>query len=259
MAGCGSPDSRTASDLSKRSPGTQKNLWQQAADQKQAIGLANVDQGGGAVQTRPRSTAANQPIPPQGAGVLPANVMNSVRIFETAGLESGEFSGSAKITSINPTGEQLSLDLGSNRTLTLQARVAGKPLSVQSGSVVNLYYRARGTSTRREEFALLAPNGTEVARITETGSMPIAVVLPAPFSLEAKQEALISGRGRGGSNARPAVTIRVGTAQPQIVTSPQPVQIGGMTFRVLSRGPSGTAVDQRIEGGPYGLEIIAWR
>ena len=253
--GCGSPESRIAHRLSTLSTSAdQKRLWQQAADQNQAVGVARVDQSGQPVQSRQPPSVTNQAIQPQGTGILAASVTTGVRILATTGLQN-EYLGQATVAAINSNGEQLQLDLGNGRSVTLQARANQKPLSLQVGFSVGIEYRVRNEpSSPQQVFALRAPNGTGVARIKETGSMPIAVTVPL-FLLEASQQAAVI---TGSANVRPAVNVRVGAAQ-QTVTSAQPVQIGGLTVTVISRGPSGTPVDKRIEGGPYGLELTAWR
>jgi len=246
-----------ANDLSQHSTTPeQKRLWQQAADQKQAPGLTNLDQGNQPVQARQLVTPPDQAIPPQGTGMLAPNVKSAVRIVETAGLQN-EYGGPATVTGINNNGEQLLLDLGNNRSVMLQARVDGKALSLLPNAAVTIDYRVRNDeSNRRQIFALSGPNGVGVARITETGPMPIAVSVPL-FLMEAKQSVPPAGRGRGPAQA--VVDIRVGGVQ-QTLTGGQTAQVGGVTVTVLaSRSPTGTRVDRLLEGGAYSLELIAWR
>jgi len=247
-----------ANELSQRSSTPeQKRLWQQAADQKQAPGLTNLEQGSQPVQARQLVTAADQAIPPQGTGLLEPNVKSAVRIVATAGLQD-EYGGLATVKGINNNGEQLLLDLGNNRSVMLQARVDGKALVLPLNAGVTIDYRVRNDeSNRRQIFALSGPNGVGVARITETGPMPIAVSVPL-FMMEAKQSVPPSGRG-GGGLAQAVVDIRVGGTQ-QTLTSGQTAQVGGVTVTVLgSRSPTGTRVDRLLEGGAYSLELIAWR
>lgn len=255
---CGSRESRIASDLSKLSTTPeQKRLWQQAADQKQAPGLTNLDQSSQPVQARQLTPTSSQAIPPQGSGLLDPNVKSALTIVETAGLQN-EYGGLATVKGITSNGEQLLLDLGNNRSVTLQARVDGKPLSLLPNAGITIDYRVRNDeSNRRQIFALSGPNGVGVARITETGAMPIAVTVPL-LLLEARQSVPPSGRGRGGV-AQAVVDIRVGAAQ-QTLTSGQSAQVGGVNVTVLaSRSPTGTRVDRLLEGGAYSLELIAWR
>jgi hypothetical protein len=236
----------------------QKRLWQQAADQKQAPGLTNLDQGSQPVQARQLLTAADQAIPPQGTGLIEPNVKNAVRIVETAGLQD-EYGGSATVKGITNNGEQLLLDLGNNRSVMLQARVDGKALLLMPNAAVTIDYRVRNDeSNRRQIFALSGPNGVGVARVSETGPMPIAVSVPL-FLLDATQSVPSSGRGGRGGPAQAVVNVRVAGAV-QTLTSGQTVQFGGVTVTVLgSRSPTGTRVDRLLEGGAYSLELIAWR
>src|SRR4029077_20969161 len=118
-------------------------------------------------------------------------------------------------------------DLGNNRSVMVQARVDGKALSLPPNAAVTIDYRVRNDeSNRRQIFALSGPNGVGVARITETGPMPIAVSVPL-FLMEAKQSVPPAGRGRGGL-AQAVVDVRVGGIQPTL-TSAQTAQVGGVT------------------------------
>jgi hypothetical protein len=256
MSACQSRESKIAAQLSKlATTPEQARLWQQAADQAQAPGLTNVEQADRPVATRQPSTGPNSSIQLQGTGLIPANVTSAIRILATSGLQNGEFAGPAVVRDVDASGERLLLDLGNNRSVTLQARTGGRPLGVKRNDTVTVDYRAgEDGDNRRQIVAVRAPGGAGVARITETGSRPLTVSVPL-FSLVATQYAAEPGRGVAAAR----VDVHVGSEQRPLPAGAS-TQIGGVTVVIVAnRVPSTAPAARLVEGSPYALEIVVWQ
>ena len=230
----------------------QARLWREAADQGLATGLLNLEQTDRPVQSPPSAGAANQAIPAQGGGGIPASVVSALQVLSTVGLENAEFSGPARVSDVDASGERLSLDLGAGKTITFQARAGGRALAVMRGDVVQVEYRARNERFyRRQILAVRAPDGSGIARITETGSAPLTVSVPL-FQLVATQ---LSGQ----PPAR--VEVRVGPGASAVrrpMSAGEMVQVGGIMVGVMASRAITGPESKTVEGSPYAIELIAW-
>jgi hypothetical protein len=160
------------------------------------------------------------------------------------------------VTGLDATGERVTLDIGGNRSITFQARAGGRPLQIMLNDAVRIEYHATSRQLeRRQILAVRAPNGSGIARITETAEKPVLVRIPM-FDLEAYHVTPSAG-ARGGLPSS-GVTVRVGT-ETRTMTPGQMLPIGGMTVGLLSSRAPGGRASANVEGSPYGIELIAWR
>ncbi len=245
----GLPRAGTAIQLSNlATTPEQARLWRQSADQGLATGLSTLERTDRPVQSRQPSTAPNQAIPAQGAGI-PAGVVSAVRIISTAGLEeSAAYDGPATVSDVSA--ERLSLNLGGNRIITLQARAGGRALLIMPGDTVRVDYRVRNERlNRRQILAIRALNGGGIARVTESGPSPVTVAVSL-FGLVATQ---VSGP------PYTSVDVRVGNGNARKTIVPGEIaQIGGMTVGLMaSRAITGPEA-RTLEGSPYSIDLIAW-
>jgi hypothetical protein len=247
VGGCKRQDTKIAEQLSTLSTTpAQQRLWKQAADQGVTRGVLRLDKTNRPVRARQSSTVANRAIPQRGAGpYFPPTVTSAVRITTTSGLANADYQGPARVTTVDPSGEGLTLDFGNNKTITFQARVGGQTLGVMSGESVSVDYRARSERfNRRQIIAVRAPNGRGIARVTETGAGSLKVSVPL-FNLAASQ-------GTGTS-----VDVSVGSASKTMMPG-ETAQIGAVTVNLIaSRAVTGQDA-LTLEGSPYGIELIAW-
>jgi hypothetical protein len=247
VAGCKRRETKIAEQLSTLSTAPeQQRLWKQAADQGMARGVLRLDKTDRPVRARQSSAVANRATPQRGVGpYFPPTVTSAVRITTTAGLANADYQGPAKVTTVDASGEGLTLDFGNNKTITFQARVGGQTLGVMSGDSVSVDYRARSQRfNRRQIIAVRAPSGRGIARVTETGSGSLKVSVPL-FNLAASQ-------GTGTS-----VDVSVGTASKTMIPG-ETAQLGAVTVNLIaSRAVTGQDA-LTLEGSPYGIELIAW-
>jgi hypothetical protein len=252
-----SPEAALARRIAARATtGEQRRLWTQAADRGSAIGLGRLGQPRQPVQRRAPSTVVSQAVPSRGAGLIPPGVVSALRIIATAGMENVSLDGNTvTVSSVDATGERVTLDVGGNRTITFQARAGGRGLQLMLNDLVRVEYHAsNGQMERRQILAVRAPNGTGIARITETAEKPVIVRIPM-FDLEASQlTPVVAARGGPPSTG---VSVRVG-AETRRMTAGQMLQIGGMTVGLLASRTPG-AQPANAEGSPYVIELIAWR
>jgi hypothetical protein len=255
-AGCGSEDAqkprdaRSVAEAQSRLATTpeQSRLWQKAGDAEMAGGLDQIPVVEQPVTQRPRITVADRKEPR--AAPVSAPSPTGVRILAAPELPDGSFTGAAKV--LRADGEQLDLDLGDKRILSLLVRAAGASLRATTGAFGRLDLRVRDDPhARREIIAVRLENGDGILSVIETGLEPVAVEVPL-FELTARQV------GEAKGNALP-VEIRVGK-ESRTLTQGQTAEFPGsrIVVGVVSSVAYTGAAAARAEGRPFALGLKAW-
>ena len=228
----------------------QARLWREAADKGLTVGLERVSIVEQPVQPRPRAKGTGQAASEQPQRVvIPPGVHTALRIVAAPSLGTvgtDDFEPASVITKV---GDQIALNLGGNRTLTVLARVGDKPIPVSMGEKVQVRYIPRSDPrVPGDVLAIRKDNGDGIVQIVQGGTERVTVSVPA-FGLMAKQS----------ESAPPvAVDVSIGNSH-QMMTPGQTKQVGGFTVTLTSSIALTGAIAGRIEGSPYSISLIAYR
>jgi hypothetical protein len=241
---------QTASNLAANPD--QKRLWKEAAEKNTAGGIENVPLAEQPVQDRQRAAAANRAAQ-NGSASFPQGLVTGVRVVAAptdADRDEGKISSEVQV--LRAEGEQLVLDLGNNRTLTLQARVRGGQMRARAGERAQLDYRFRNDAFNRQLIlGLRLEGGDAVVSILEGGQKPVTVEIPI-FKLVATQ---VGASEKGVMN----VEVTVGgshkvLSQGQVAEFPE----SGLVVGLLASTAYTGADAYRAEGNPYAIDLVAW-
>ena len=256
MAGCAREDAQKPADAKSVAEAQgrlattpeQARLWQQAAGADVARGLEKLPAAEQPVAPRPRITVTDRKVP----SVAPASagVPTGVRILIAPRLPEGTFFGVAKV--LRAEGDQLELDLGNERILTLEARAAGASLRATTGGSGRLDLRLRDDPQARQEIvAVRLSDADGILSVLETGAEPVTVEVPL-FELTARQV------GETKDNTM-RVEVRVG-AQSATLAQGQTAEFPGsrLVVGVVSSSAYTGAAAGRAEGMPFAIRLLAW-
>jgi len=227
----------------------QARLWKEAVEKAAASGLEKAPLAEHPVAPRQRVVAQNRVA--QGKPFqFPRELVAGIRVVSAPAVDGDRFSGTAQV--VRAEGEQLELDLGQRRILTLVARARGGPLRARVGEKTELDYRVKEDPfERRLILALRMENGDGVMSVLESGRKPVSVPIPM-FDLSAMQV------GKPEKNVMD-VEVRVGRerkvlAQGQVAEFPGSRLTVGLVASVAYTG----ADVYRAEGNPYAIQLVAW-
>jgi hypothetical protein len=258
LTACGGPTQRP-SDAAGNAQKTgelaanpeQARLWKEAAE-KNKQGLEKIPLPNRPVQQRPVATVPNTTVQTTPTG-LPQGMQGGIRIISFPNLP-GEaaksFNNTAQVRRVE--GEQIELDLGQQRTLTLYAKARGGPLRARAGESSQLDLRFRDDPFDRQQIlALRLANGDGVISALDSGDKPVTLNIRL-FRLTATQ---IGNPERNSMQ----VAVTVGGAL-QVLSQGQVVDFAqaGLTVGIVGSsayvGPNAPAA----EGRPYALNLVAW-
>lgn len=252
---------QTAGDLA--ADREQARLWQEAAARGATNGIERVRPAGNSVQDRERVPAGGQSMAarpetlPQGVAVAARVVTTpepdesrrgerSTRLM-TGGMRAAD---AARVRST--LGERIEIDLGERGTLAVLARARGGPLRTRAGEAAQVDYRVREDPRDRQSIlAMRFEGGDGLVTALETGPQPVSVRIPI-FDLVATQV----GEPQSGTMS---VEVRVGGSR-QILSPGQVFEFKekGLTVGVVSSTAYVGADAYRVEGNPYGINLVAW-
>jgi hypothetical protein len=159
------------------------------------------------------------------------------------------FSGAARVASVD--GEFVTLDLGRDRLLRLQARVGDEPLRARPGETAQLFLR-QGDVYERNDVVAVKLEQDDLIYTLVGGDSPVRVDVPS-HGLTAVQ---VGEPEQNSMNAN----ITVGNETHELAPAEQAIfRSAGLTIKVLaSVAVQGEAV-HALEGEPYRLELLGWR
>jgi hypothetical protein len=226
----------------------QAELWKQTASSP--VGNLNqVAAAEKAVQVRQRVTVANRSSQPKPAS-LPPGQPNAVRIVSVGDPQVSSYSGKVKIARLE--GEQVVLDLGEGRTVTLLLRLHAGALKAQSGESAQLEMRLRNDPhDRAESLALKMAGGNGIVSILEGGVKPVNLRVPL-YSLAAEQVS------KPENGTMPVMVTVAGERQTLRQGQISNFKSAGLTVGIVSSlAVTGQDVS-REEGNPYAIRLLAW-
>jgi hypothetical protein len=231
----------------------QKQLWQDAAKPGAAPGLERVPVVREPVTKRQRIPAptAQPQAPPAGTLTIAQGVQSEIRILVYPNMPFESYTGPATVVGVDQNNERIQLNLGPRGTLTLLARVGGKPLPLAKGETVRVAYQQRqNPQVPNDAIAIQKEGGAGIAHVIRGGSGPIQAVIPL-FGITATQ-----------LGAQPGSPVQIiGPAlKPIELTMGQTVPAGDVTVRLLGTTGVGPGTDVGlIEGAPFTINVMVWK
>ncbi len=226
----------------------QAQLWERAAQTDAAVGAATLHTDSGVVSTRAPLRVPDRPVQAT-ERPFPEEVDGALVMLAVPEIE-GAFTGAATVRAVS--GEFLTLDLGQDRLLRIQAKVAGGPLRVQSGESARVYLRSSGDPFARDDILSLRFEGDEVLYALVGGNQPVRFRVAAP--------ALgVAQTGEPDGNTMPVV-VTVGSERQTLRLGEQAdFARARLTVRLLASTAIQGEAAYAVEGDPYRVQLLAWR
>jgi hypothetical protein len=200
------------------------------------------------VVARQRVVVPDAPVEP--APGLPASVRTGLRLLAAPPVHPTGFAGSATVLPSAAGPERLALDLGLERPLTVDLRIAGQPLATDPGEVVEVdYRRSDEPSPTREIVGIVAPSGDRYLSALEVGRAPVGIEVPL-FDLKARQ--VMPKEPPSEDDASLPVRVQVGPEKRVMEEGEVATFSGGLRVRVL------LSLRDLSPGAPAVLRLQAW-
>jgi hypothetical protein len=181
---------------------------------------------------------------------IPKRVQNAIRILDYPINPATSHDGPATV--IDVSGDRIVVDLGSKRSLSMLARVAGRPVPVAAGETIRVAYQSRrDPKGQRSVIGIQNAAGAGIAHVMESSDNLMDIVVPL-FAVNARQL---------GSEPNPPVRITVGGGgAPRDLQPGESAGVGDVTVFVIgSAGLAPGADAGQIEGKPYALNVMVWK
>jgi hypothetical protein len=225
----------------------QARLWRELAEAGGAEGLAAAAIERGAVQQRAvvispeRSTQAKYEAFPEG-------VESALAILSLPEMAEDELTMTAQVVAAD--GEFLTLDLGDQGTLQVQAKVGGRSLMAAAGESAQVRV-SRGNPFERNDFLSIQLERETVLHALVGGAQPVRISAPE-LLLTATQTGEVEGNTM-------AVAVQVSRANARVLQVGEQTEVAGLTVKVLASIAVQGEAAYALPGEPYRLEILAWR
>ncbi|HVG55980.1 MAG TPA: hypothetical protein VM846_16185 [Vicinamibacterales bacterium] len=248
--GCRQSAAEEAAETTARLSTTkeQAQLWQEAAD-KGSPGLERVPIAQEPVQERrPSPPVTSTPVPAQRI-VIPLGVVNAIRVVEFPANPLTSYEGPATVMSTS--GDEIRLDLGSKRFLTILARAGKNPIKVVKDEVVTVAYASRIDPLFQDVvIGIRTSGGTGIVEVVRAGPKPVEAKIPL-FNFSAMQ-----------IGTEPTSPVRV--SGPNLVQREikpgEMLDVGSYTiFIVGSAGVEKGADPAQVDETPYALNVLVWK
>lgn len=162
----------------------QEQLWEGAAEKRDAPGLQRVPVPQDPVRDRERPVIQSKPVPSQPV-TIPDEVISQIRIVGNPKDRLADYKGPATVG--DAKGDIIPLTLGSGATLTLLVRAGGKPLPVATGDVLDVFYKTRqDPDVPDEAIAIRTKSGAGIAHVVRSAPKVVDLSIPL-FDVFAQQ------------------------------------------------------------------------
>ena len=248
--GCRKSAAEEAAETTARLSPTkeQAKLWQDAADNG-SPGLERVPIAQQPVQERrPSPPVTSTPVPPQRI-TIPPRVVNAIRVVEFPAEPSKGYEGPATV--VSTSGDEIRLDLGAKRFLTILARAGKNPIKVVNGEVVNVAYASHIDPLFQDVvIGIRTSAGAGIVEVVRAGPKPISVEIPL-FNFSAQQL---------GTEPTSRIQISGPNLAARELSPGEMVDVGSYTvFIVGSAGVEKGANVAQIDETPYALNVMVWK